>query len=257
MKDKKELVSPKTGLYLLIIFVLLMVIMFAFSALFSSEGFSDAMAENSNIAVGDVKDDNGKITIVIDAGHGGEDPGAVVGDLCEKEINLIIAKKLEKLFSVGDYNVVLTRSEDVLLYNEGEENKKKQYDLKNRAEIAQSYEKPVFVSIHVNKFYLSSCKGAQVFYADNQLSQGLAESIQSSIKLLQNDNNREAKNGSSTVYLLERLNCPAVLVECGFLSNESDANSLSDEKYTDELSVLIYKGIIEWICENETNIRLR
>jgi N-acetylmuramoyl-L-alanine amidase len=96
-----------------------------------------------------------------------------------------------------------------------------------------------------------------VFHGDSLLSQSLASSIQESVKLLQTDNKREAKNGSSTVYLLERLECPSVLVECGFLSNEEDAASLSSEKYTSELAALIYKGIIEWICENETDIRMR
>ena len=257
MKNLKESVSPKTGLLLLIIFVLLTVIMFAFTSLFSSEGFSDALAEQSDVEAVFIPQKEKRLTIIIDAGHGGEDPGAVVGDICEKDINLLIAKKLEKLFSVGDYNVVMTRSEDNMLYNKGEEDKKKQYDLKNRADIAEDYENVVFISIHMNKFYLNSCKGAQVFFSNNELSLSLAESIQSSIKLLQSDNNRVPKNGASTVYLLGRLKCPTVLVECGFLSNERDASSLLDESYTDELSVLIYKGIIEWICENETSLCLR
>ncbi len=256
MKNIKETVSPKTGLFLLIIFVLLMVIMFAFSALFSSEGFSDAFIQQNSLEIVEPKKSE-KLTIVIDAGHGGEDPGAVANGVSEKDINLNMAKKLEKLFSVGDYDVVLTRTEDVLLYNSGEEGKKKQYDLKNRVEIARSYDNVIFVSIHMNKFYLNSCKGGQVFYADNNESISLAEKIQDSIKFLQKDNKRVPKNGASTVYLLEKLDCPAVLIECGFLSNEEDATSLLSEEYTDELAVLIYKGIIEWICENETNICLR
>lgn len=257
MGDKKYNASPKTGLLLFIIFILLMIIMFAFSSLFSSEGFSDAFVEKDNVEINGNVESDSRFTIIIDAGHGGEDPGAVANGLCEKDINLLLAKKLESLFSVCDYNIVLTRKEDVLLYNAGQENKKKQYDLKNRAEIASSYENSVFVSIHMNKFYLTSCKGAQVFYGNNPKSQSLAEYIQASIKLLQSDNERKAKNGASTVYLLERLKCPTVLVECGFLSNENDANMLSDEEYTDELAVLIYKGLIEWIRENETNLCLR
>ncbi len=257
MKNIKDSVSPKAGLFLLIVFVLLMVIMFAFTSLFSSEGFSDAMAENSDVKDIHIHEKEKRLTIIIDAGHGGEDPGAVVGTLREKDINLILAQKLETLFSIGDYNVVLTRTGDNLLYNNGEENNKKQYDLKNRADIAEMYENAVFVSIHMNKFYLTSCKGAQVFHSESELSLSLAESIQNSVKLLQADNERKPKNGSSTVYLLGRLKCPAVLVECGFLSNAEDAASLSDEEYTDKLSVLIYKGIIEWIYENETNLCLR
>lgn len=254
MKDKKEFVAPKAGLLLLIIFVLLMVIMFAFSSLFSSEGFSDAMVEKSDFEMDVLPEREEGITVIIDAGHGGEDPGAVANGLLEKEINLLLSKKLESLFRPFDYNVVMTRSEDVLLYNSGEEDKKKQYDLKNRVNIARSYENPVFVSIHMNKFYLSSSKGAQVFHSDNLLSESLAESIQGSIKLLQIENNRKVKNGASTVYLLEKLDCPAVLVECGFLSNADDAYCLSSEEYLNKLALLIYKGIVEWICENETNI---
>ncbi len=256
MKDKKELVSPKAGLLLLIIFVLLAVIMFAFSALFSSEGFSDAFNAETSENLQSNFSERKKLTIIIDAGHGGEDPGAVVGELKEKELNLLLSKKLEQLFSLTDYNIVLTRKEDVLLYNLGEEDKKKQYDLKNRAEIASSYENAVFVSIHMNKFYLESCKGAQVFYSDAELSHSLAESIQSSVKILQTENHREAKAGAETIYLLEKLTCPAVLVECGFLSNKDDAADLSSDDYTSRLAVLIYKGIVDWISENETDLCL-
>ncbi len=253
---KKESVSPKAGLFLLIIFVLLSIIMFAFSSLFSSEGFTDAFVETGIEHVEDIVPKDKRFTIIIDAGHGGEDPGAVVGDLKEKDINLEVSKKLFELFQICDYNVVLTRSKDVLLYNAGEEEHKKQYDLKNRAEIAESFENAAFVSVHMNKFYLSSCKGAQTFYGKSPLSKTLAESIQESMKLLQTDNKREVKDGVSTVYLLERLNCPAVLVECGFLSNDEDAALLSSDEYTSKLAVSIYKGIVEWISENETNLCL-
>ncbi len=257
LSSKKKAVSPKTGFFLLIIFILLMVIMFAFSALFSSEGFSDAMVQTvSQIEIEPPKASK-EFTIIIDAGHGGEDPGAVANGVVEKDINLSIAKKLEELFSLGDYNVFLTRKEDVLLYNSGEENQKKQHDLKNRVIAAKSFENPVFISIHANKFYLSSSKGAQVFYGKNALSPSLADGIQASIKNLQKDNKRVSKDGTETVYILERLECPAVLVECGFLSNSEDAASLSSEEYTSSLAVLIYKGIIEWILENETNLCLR
>ncbi|MBE6649302.1 MAG: hypothetical protein E7614_07290 [Ruminococcaceae bacterium] len=256
MKNKIESVSPKAGLLLLIIFVLLCIIMFAFSSLFSSEGFTDAFVTTGINQVDDVSPKDKRFTVIIDAGHGGEDPGAVVGELKEKDINLKVAKKLSELFLMCDYNVVLTRSEDVLLYNAGEEDHKKQYDLKNRAKIAESFENAVFISIHMNKFYLSSCKGAQTFYGNSPLSKPLAESIQESLKILQTDNNREVKNGVSTVYLLERLNCPAVLVECGFLSNPDDASMLASDEYTSDLAVSIYKGILEWISENETNLCL-
>ncbi len=257
LSAKKKSVSPQTGFFLLIIFILLMVIMFAFSALFSSEGFSDAIVQNvSQIEVEPPKTSK-EFTIIIDAGHGGEDPGAVANGAVEKEINLRMAKKLEELFSLGDYNVFLTRKEDVLLYNSGEENQKKQYDLKNRVIAAKNFENPIFISIHANKFYLSSCKGAQVFYGKNSHSLSLADSIQNAIKNLQPDNKRVSKDGTETVYILERLECPAVLVECGFLSNSEDAASLSSDEYTSSLAVLIYKGIIEWILENETNLCLR
>ncbi len=257
LSAKKNSVSPKTGFLLLIIFILLMVIMFAFSALFSSEGFSDAFVPSYSQNVEEVEEKKKGFTVIIDAGHGGEDPGAVANNAIEKEINLNIAKKLGELFSLGDYNVYLTRTEDVLLYNVGEENQKKQHDLKNRVLAAQSFENPIFISIHANKFYLTSCKGAQVFYGTSPLSISLADSIQNSIRIIQKDNKRVTKDGTKTVYILERLQCPSVLVECGFLSNSEDAALLTSEEYTSSLAVLIYKGIIEWIWENETNLCLR
>ena len=109
----------------------------------------------------------------------------------------------------------------------------------------------------MNKFYLESCKGAQVFHSDNEKSQKLAEGIQNSLRLLQTDNNRIEKNGSSTMFLLERLKCPAVLIECGFLSNSQNARELTNEEYASKIAFLIYKGILEWINENETDLCLR
>ncbi len=257
MDNKKRLVSPKAGLLLLILFILFSVILFVFSTLFSSEGFTDAFNAMETVDAVAIPEKQNGLTIILDAGHGGEDPGAVVGDLKEKELNLNIVKKLQQLFSIGDYNIVLTRSEDVLLYNSGEEGSKKQYDLKNRVKVASSYEKPIFISIHMNKFYLESCKGAQVFHSDNEISKELAEGIQNSVRLLQTDNNRIEKNGASTMFLLERLNCPAVLIECGFLSNPQNAKELTNEEYANKLAFLIFKGILEWINENETDLCLR
>lgn len=251
---KKVSVSPRAGLVILIVFVILSVMMFAFSALFSSEGFSDAMANASaeessdNSAV-----NNDKMTIIIDAGHGGEDPGAVANNVKEKEVNLKISKKLEELFSNSGYKVVMTRKDDVLLYNQGEESQKKQHDLKNRVAVAGEYENPVFISIHANKFYLESCKGAQVFFGKNEQSSKLADSIQSNIKTLQTDNERVIKDGTQTTFILNRLTCPAVLIECGFLSNGEDAKNLQSEEYINSLAESIYSGFTSWL-ESSQNV---
>ena len=129
---------------------------------------------------------------------------------------------------------------------EAEENQKKQHDLKNRVLAAQSFENPIFISIHANKFYLTSCKGAQVFYGTSPLSISLADSIQNSIRIIQKDNKRVTKDGTKTVYNLERLQCPSVLVETGFLTNYVEGNVLANPSYQHIIGNAVAYGIMDY-----------
>ena len=188
-------------------------------------------------------------TVIIDAGHGGEDGGAV-GDfsvVLEKDINLAISKQIETLFKLTDIPVIMTRSEDVLLYNQGQENSKKSADIRNRIEIGNAQENNVFISIHQNKFPIEKYSGLQVYYsANNENSELLAQTIQANNALyIQPKNTRQIKKAGRNILLLHKLRCPAVLVECGFLSNANEEKLLSTSEHQNKLAFLIFSSVIQ------------
>lgn len=189
--------------------------------------------------------------VVIDAGHGGEDGGTVgVNGVFEKDINLSVALALDKALKDMGVTTLLTRDEDILLYDRNSDHKgqKKAQDLAARRKIAEECENAIFVSIHMNSFPEEKYKGLQVYYSENnESSLALAKKIQDMIsKELQPDNTRQCKSGKS-IYLMERLSCPAVLIECGFLSNNEECANLSDEGYQKELTALLARAIYEHI----------
>lgn len=192
-------------------------------------------------------------TIIIDAGHGAPDGGAVGEDgVLEKDLNLSVALALQKLFESGNTNVILTRSDDNGIYDvDGSIKNKKISDIKNREEIINSTNADLFISIHMNKFPEPQYSGPQVFYsANDKNSELLAQCIQGSmIASLNPENRREIKKADDNIYLLSHAKIPAVLVECGFLSNSQEAKKLSDEKYQRHLAWSIYCGIIEYFNE--------
>ena len=175
---------------------------------------------------------NEKITVILDAGHGGEDGGASgKNGILEKDLNLSICMKIGKELTDNGVNVLYTRTEDILLYDKSADhaNRKKALDLAERVKIAQNTPNCIFVSIHMNSFPESKYRGLQVFYSPhNPQSQELANMIQKDAQAyLMPDNHRKIKPATSAIYLLDRLHCPAVLVECGFLSNAADETLLS------------------------------
>ena len=192
-----------------------------------------------------------KTMVIIDAGHGGEDCGAIgVGGVYEKDLNLSIATELGRILSENGMTVVYTRTNDALLYTE-EENIhgiRKISDLKNRCKIAAEYPNAIFVSIHMNSYKSAYCKGLQVYYSEkNEQSYALASAVQINVKnKLQNENKRQIKPGKS-MYVLENVENPAILVECGFLTNSEEAEKLSQKEYQKELSFSIFCGIIEYV----------
>ena len=199
-----------------------------------------------------VSADTGRV-IIIDAGHGGEDSGAIgINGVYEKDLNLAISLLIgEELTKMG-YTVVYSRTEDKMLYlpEENIKGMRKISDLKNRCKITMQYEDSILISIHMNSFGSSKYSGLQVYYADgNNESRVLATKIQNAVReKLQLENNRQVKNGKS-LYLLENSSGTPVIIECGFLSNQSECQKLSQKEYQKELSFSIICGIIEYINE--------
>ncbi len=189
--------------------------------------------------------------IIIDAGHGGIDSGAVgVDNVLEKDINLSIALKLKELFDATGFSATMTREIDESIHSKdsGSIRAKKVSDLKNRLTLANSDENNLLISIHQNKFEDSQYKGAQVFYStNNPKSQELAQSMRASIVgLLQKDNAREIKPSPKGVFLLNKATVPAVIVECGFLSNGDDVKNLLDNTYQEKMAFSIYCGFLDF-----------
>ena len=183
--------------------------------------------------------------IVLDAGHGGADGGAVGYDgTLEKDLNLQITKTLADLLRVSGYDVIMTRTEDVMLSTDDGIGSSKMQDLKQRLSISSEHPDTITISIHCNKFPSASCKGLQVYHSDSEKAAALAESVQSSVAtILQTGNKRQIKKADSSIYLLHRAKNPSILIECGFLSNPDECASLSDQGYQKQLSAILLCAI--------------
>ena len=185
--------------------------------------------------------------LILDAGHGGEDSGAVgIGDVLEKDLNLAVCGILSELLISSGFEVIPTRTEDVMLGN-GTTGHKKGEDLKARVEIGNQNPDAYYVSVHMNKFPKEYCKGIQLFYSPNHsASLPLAQSLHTLVKTyFQTDNNREIKNGKEHIYLMNRIQNPAILVECGFVSNPEEATLLQDTDYQKKIALLILASLNE------------
>ena len=195
------------------------------------------------------------ITVVLDAGHGGEDSGAVgVNGVLEKDLNLRITLMLGEMLESAGVSVVYTRTEDRLLYTEAQniKGKRKIYDLYNRLCMAREQPNAILVSIHMNKFTEEKYSGLQVYYAPaDPSSRLLAEALRTRVKEdLQPNNRRAVKAADDNIYLLHRADFPAVLVECGFLSNYEECEKLCKEDYERQLSFSLFCGMMEYIRAN-------
>jgi len=189
-----------------------------------------------------------QICIVLDAGHGGDDPGKIgINGSMEKEINLAITQKVKTYLEANDIKVVLTREDDAGLYDAGTENKKVQ-DMKRRIAIMEEAKPLATVSIHQNSYPEEYVKGAQVFYhKDSKEGERLATLLQENLRVkLEPENHRQIKANDS-YYLLKKTQIPTVIVECGFLSNSREAVLLSKEEYQDKVAWAIHMGILQFI----------
>lgn len=181
--------------------------------------------------------------LVLDAGHGGEDGGAVsLTGAPESRINLAIVLKLRDVLGLYGVDPILLRETDISLHDgdAGTLREKKRSDLKNRVAAIEEVEGGTLLSIHQNTYPGSRYHGAHVFYAPTEGSQALAEHFQNSIKTaLQPDNQRAVKKIPDSVYILNHITCPAVLVECGFLTNPEEEALLRDEDYQRKLAAVV------------------
>jgi len=184
--------------------------------------------------------------ILIDAGHGGADGGAVAADGTEeKEINFAIAQQLRDLLAVLGYRVGMTRTTDDMIATEGGSlRERKISDMRNR--LAQIEAADMTISIHQNKFPQTQYHGAQVFYSANHAdSRVLADAVRTQIiTLVQPDNKRALKVGDSSVFLLHRTTRPMILVECGFLSNTEELLKLKTTAYQQTMAFAIAAGTL-------------
>lgn len=190
---------------------------------------------------------NTNTIIVIDPGHGGNDPGKVgVNQELEKDINLAISQKLAIYLKSKGYSVVLTRNSDKMLAD-ADANNKKTSDMKNRIAIMTNANADLVISIHQNSYPDASVKGAQCFYySESEDGKQLANTIQTYLtKLVDSENHRQAKQNDS-YYILKNSPCPAVIVECGFLSNHQEATLLTDTSYQEKIAFAIFLAILEY-----------
>lgn len=192
-------------------------------------------------------------TIIVDAGHGGEDGGAVSDNgVSEAEINLKIALKLQQLLEQSGSNVVLTRSDDNAIYDVDKKTlrEKKNSDIRNRVKIGNNSSADIFVSIHLNKIPENQYYGWQTFFKDgNEDGKLLATCIQSNLNETIQKENKRVPLKISNVYIIKHVEIPTVIVECGFLSNPQEEKLLQQEEYQNRLAWGIYNGIMDYFVK--------
>lgn len=182
-----------------------------------------------------------KKIILIDPGHGNGDPGKVQNDVKEKDINLRIAKKLQAYLEQGGSYVLMTRADDEPLSST------KKGDMYSRKLTANTSKADLLISIHQNSYPSAKVKGAQIFYfnqSDN--SKRLAELIQGEIKSFVDPGNRMDAKSNTNYYVLKQTTMPAVIVECGFLSNPTEKQNLQSDEYQEKIAWAIYMGIVKY-----------
>lgn len=191
--------------------------------------------------------------IAIDAGHGGVDPGAVGKQgVKEDEINLQIALKLRKLIEENGGVAILTRNDGEGLYTDESKTlrEKKNEDLRNRRIEVNNSEPDVLISIHLNSFTQSKYYGAQAFYkAGCEKSKALAFFIQEEFRNVLDKENKRVPQPRDNIYIIRESTAPAVLVECGFLSNPQEELKLNDPKYQQKIAWAIYIGLMRYFNE--------
>lgn len=244
----KKSVSIYFNKKILYIFSIVLIVT-AFSVLMCNAYNRVSMETAENKVIGD-----SKFKIIIDAGHGGEDGGAEAPDgTVEKNINLSIAKILHDMLVQGGFQVEMIREEDVSVGDTSLKTvrERKRSDLEKRVELYNSGENNIVLSIHQNNFSQSQYSGTQIFYSGNPESQELAEYIRHAvIGLVQPDNERQCKPADDSIFVLRNAEVPAIIIECGFMSNPQELEKLKDYEYQKELAFAIYMGFAEYCYNN-------
>jgi len=248
--------NPKRFIPQYLLFCIIFVVLLIFLIL-STLHFTDLLDDEVSIPM-DEDSSQTLPVVVIDAGHGGEDGGAIGNNgVYEKDLNLQITRILNDLLNANGIPTVMTRTEDILLYdpNSDFQGQKKIQDLATRKRIAEQYEDVVFISIHMNAFPQAQYSGLQVYYSPNSSrSMELARDIQETTKaLLLPENTRSIKPSGGNIYLLDRLQCPSVLIECGFLSNPQECERLCTEEYQQQMAFTICISVLEYLSDFHTN----
>lgn len=190
--------------------------------------------------------------VLLDAGHGGNDPGKVSLEGClEKDLNLKIAMKLKAILESQDIQVVMTRTEDKGLYEESDSNKKAA-DMRKRVALAKEVNADILVSVHMNSYTSPEVCGGQVFYyATSKEGKELAEDIQKEVSKVSVLNSKRSAKANDNYYMLRNSSVPAIIVECGFLSNPEEAALLKTEEYQEKIAWAIHMGIMKYFNKNK------
>ncbi len=220
--------------------VLILLILFLSIAIFSIDSGANPITEASF--------NNRSPIVVLDAGHGGEDPGVTsdYSGIAEKDLNLRIAKLVKDLLEQDGYTVIMTRTEDTLQYSQGANTmyEKRKQDLTRRRKIIDESNADIAVSIHMNGFSDTQYKGAQTFYPPSSTdSERLAKSIQNSLLSVDPENKRVALVKKEKIVIFRDIKVPTALIECGFLSNKEEEAKLRTLEYQEQLAKAIKLGI--------------
>lgn len=264
---QRELGAPQPDVSLKIVQYIMLAVLFAVAVVLPAYGGKMRVQESAEIRESGVQTGDNQTqstqsesdtqpgtgseqaTIVLDAGHGGIDPGMTgASGVAERELNLIYAKKLQVLLEEAGYRVVQTRETQDGLYDEGETNKKAQ-DMQRRCAVIEQEQPLLTVSIHQNSYPNdSSVRGPQVFYYENSAEgERLAACIQSCMnEQLDAARSREPK-GNGSYYILKRSASTTVIVECGFLSNPDEDQLLQQEDYQNRVVRAICDGVLEYL----------
>lgn len=192
--------------------------------------------------------------IVIDAGHGGEDGGAVAqGGIKESHLNLAIAQRVDDFLVFCGFETKMIRDSDISVHDESARSisQKKVSDLHNRVRTVNETPGALLLSIHQNKFPESRYFGAQVFYAGTNGSKELAQRLQQTLIAVADPANHRQAKAADTVFLMNKIQCTGVLVECGFLSNADEKAKLQDPTYQKKLTLAMATGLTGWLDEEK------
>ena len=228
------------------VIALLMIIVFSVAGYFFSEGYSAATVF--------VEEKTGnQPLVIIDAGHGGEDGGAMSGDgTPESQYNLVISQRLDCLLGLLGCRTGMIRTEDTSLADADAQgySAKKVSDLKNRVSLINEQTDAIVISIHQNHFSEPQYRGAQVFYRNCEQSQHLAAITQENLRTALDMTNTRQIKPAEGIFLMEQICHPGILVECGFLSNPEEAKLLQTPEYQNQIAIAIASSLFSYLGEN-------